>query len=72
MYNPPGNEEKSDKESHWIENLSKQIPGVRFRAYSSPGRQIGSSCGQFTKYYYLPEEADKKEFDLWEREHRVD
>lgn len=73
-FNPINTLESSDKEDLWIETITAQIPGLRIKTYSPPGREIGSSCGEFTKHYYheeieTPEQL--KEFERWENKHKI-
>ena len=74
-FNPNKELERSDNETKWVETLSQKIPNLRVKQYSPPGRQIGSSCGEFTKHYYHQEietEAEKKEFEEWKAKHKVE
>lgn len=54
-FNPINELERSDKESLWIQEISSNIADLRIKTYSPPGREIGSSCGEFTKHYYHEE-----------------
>ena len=65
----------SSKEKMWVDTISSIVPDVRVKVYSPPGREIGSSCGEFTKHYYhsdMESEEEKLEFESWEQKHRVD
>lgn len=65
----------SSKEKMWVDTISSIVPDVRVKVYSPPGREIGSSCGEFTKHYYhsdMETEEEKLEFERWEQKHRVD
>lgn len=73
-FNPINDLEISGKEEIWVSEISKQLPGIRIKTYSPPGREIGSSCGEFTKHYYHEEietEEERKEFEQWFLKHRV-
>lgn len=73
-FNPINELERSEKEILWTETLSKEIQGLRIKTYSPPGREVGSSCGEFTKHYYHEEietEEEKQEFENWKSEHLV-
>lgn len=73
-FNPTNTLEKSEQEEKWIKVISKKIPNLRIKTYSPPGREIGSSCGEFTKHYYHEEietEKEKREFDEWKKKHEI-
>jgi adenine C2-methylase RlmN of 23S rRNA A2503 and tRNA A37 len=73
-FNPPEGMQRSKKEGEWLSTLQKSLPGLRVVEYEPPGKQIGSSCGEFTKHYYLSEletEEEKKEFLEWKQEHQI-
>ena len=41
---------------------------IRIKTYSPPGREVGSSCGEFTKHFYHMEietEEQREEFETW-------
>ena len=65
--------ERSENEEKWVNTIETKA-GVKVRTYSPPGREIGSSCGEFTKHYYheeLETEEERQEFLEWERKHLV-
>lgn len=73
-FNPINELERSASEEKWIETLSKEIPNLRVKSYSPPGREVGSSCGEFTKHYYHQEietEEELQEFLKWKEEHEI-
>ena len=73
-FNPINDLKISGKEEIWVSEISKQLPGLRIKTYSPPGREIGSSCGEFTKHYYHEEietEEERKGFEQWFLKHRV-
>ena len=73
-FNPINDLKISGKEEIWVSEISKQLPGLRIKTYSPPGREIGSSCGEFTKHYYHEEietEEARKGFEQWFLKHRV-
>lgn len=73
-FNPINTLERSTKEEHWVTTLNNKIPDLRIKTYSPPGREIGSSCGEFTKHYYHREietESEKEEFEQWKQKHQV-
>lgn len=73
-FNPIHELERSKEESIWIDTISKKVPHLRIKTYSPPGREIGSSCGEFTKHYYHEEietEEERKEFEDWKVKHLV-
>ena len=60
-----------EKEKYWFARLSEEY-GAPVVEYAPPGPNIGSSCGQFTKHYYLsttPEE--QQEFIKWKEKYEV-
>lgn len=73
-FNPKDNLQVSDKQKEWVEKL-KQIPNSIIKTYSPPGKEIGSSCGEFTKHYYHEEietEEEYLEFLNWRNRHKID
>ena len=73
-FNPTSDLERSENEQIWIDRISKEIPNLRIKTYAPPGKQIGSSCGEFTKHYYHQEietEEERKEFEKWKMEHQI-
>lgn len=73
-FNPINNLEKSKDEEHWIERLKNEVPNLRVKSYSPPGREVGSSCGEFTKHYYHAEietEEEFQEFLTWKKAHEL-
>jgi 23S rRNA (adenine2503-C2)-methyltransferase len=73
-FNPTNELKESDLEKHWIDKINKEVPDVRVKFYAPPGREIGSSCGEFTKHYYHQEietKEEKIEFLKWKRQHQV-
>ena len=72
-FNPKDDLKKSNKEERWIKKLSK-INGLIVKKYSPPGREVGSSCGEFTKHYYHEEIETKEEleeFINWKKSHEI-
>lgn len=72
-FNPIHDLKRSNKEEKWVQTL-KNINCNRVKVYSPPGREIGSSCGEFTKHYYHEEIETKdelKEFDDWKKQHQI-
>ena len=56
----------STSKEDWIKKLSYCIPNLRIKTYSPPGKEVGSSCGEFTKHYYHEEIEsleEKQEFE---------
>lgn len=73
-FNPINELERSADEKHWIESIKKAVPSLRVKSYSPPGREVGSSCGEFTKHYYhaeieTPEQL--QEFITWKEKHEL-
>lgn len=74
-FNPINDLKRSPNEELWTSTLKKEVPDLRVKVYSPPGREIGSSCGEFTKHYYHEEietEDEKKEFEEWKLKHQID
>ena len=73
-FNPINDLKISENEQVWIDEISKKVSGLRIKTYSPPGREIGSSCGEFTKHYYHQEietEEEKNEFEKWKTKHQI-
>lgn len=73
-FNPIGDLERSNVEIEWVSQISKAIPNIRVKTYSPPGREIGSSCGEFTKHYYhesIETKEQLQEFKVWEEHHKI-
>ncbi len=72
-FNPKSGMEVSESEKKWVEYIQEKAD-VRVKTYTPPGREIGSSCGEFTKHYYHEEietEEEKEEYLKWKKEHEV-
>ena len=70
-FNPKDKLKISLKEDIWVNSL-KAI--VRVKTYSPPGKEVGSSCGEFTRHYYheqIESKKDKDEFLLWKEKHQI-
>jgi adenine C2-methylase RlmN of 23S rRNA A2503 and tRNA A37 len=71
-FNPTESLKRSPRTEFWFNELSKNY-GAPVYLYAPPGPNIGSSCGQFTKHYYLgsnsPEEL--KEFKAWKKKYEI-
>ena len=73
-FNPINELKISNNEQVWVDRLSNTIPELRIKTYCPPGKQVGSSCGEFTKHYYHEEietEEQKQEFEKWKTKHLV-
>ena len=73
-FNPVSELAKSGKEDEWIKSISDNIPNLKVKKYSPPGREVGSSCGEFTRHYYLKEAMtikENEEFNKWYLEHKL-
>lgn len=73
-FNPINELEISCNETLWLETLAKKLPKLRVKTYSPPGKQIGSSCGEFTKHYYhyeIETKQEKTEFEKWKLKHQI-
>ena len=73
-FNPTNELKRSNYEQQWLDKIRTELPNLRVKVYSPPGREIGSSCGEFTKHYYHEEietHAQYVEFKTWERRHKI-
>ncbi len=73
-FNPINELQISNNEDEWVNKISQTIPQLRIKTYSPPGKEVGSSCGEFTKHYYHEEietEDQKQEFERWKEKHLV-
>lgn len=73
-FNPLNDLEISEKEEKWVNTIKQEVPNLRVKTYSPPGRQIGSSCGEFTKHYYHQEietKEQEEEFKEWKKKHQI-
>lgn len=74
-FNPTGNMLRSGREEEWLADIQRALPRLRAVIYDPPGHEVGSSCGEFTKHYYLSElenEEGRKEFLDWKASHQVE
>ena len=72
-FNEKQDMQASYKVDQWV-NLIKENIHVDVKTYNPPGKDIGSSCGCFTKHFYLPEvetEEEYEEFLKWNEKHKV-
>ncbi len=73
-FNPINNLDIINNEEKWVSEIHKNIPNLRIKTYSPPGREVGSSCGEFTQHYYLEELETKEElqeFNIWYKKHLI-
>ncbi len=73
-FNPINELQISNNEEEWVSKISQTIPQLRIKTYCPPGKEVGSSCGEFTKHYYHEEietEEQKQEFERWKAKHLV-
>lgn len=73
-FNPTGTLQRSVNETKWIETITQKVPNLRIKTYAPPGRQIGSSCGEFTKHYYHQEietQEEREAFEKWKIKHQI-
>ena len=74
-FNPINELKRSTNEDKWVTRIKEEAPDLRIKTYSPPGREVGSSCGEFTKHYYHEEietEEQRKEFETWRNEHLIE
>jgi len=73
-FNPKEDLSISEKEEEWIKYLKNNVQNVKIKTYTPPGREIGSSCGEFTKHYYHEEIETKEELEeflSWKKVHQI-
>lgn len=73
-FNPINELQISNNEEEWVSKISQTIPQLRIKTYCPPGKEVGSSCGEFTKHYYHEEietEEQKQKFKRWKAKHLV-
>ncbi len=73
-FNPTNKMLISKNEDIWLKRIKKEIPNLRVKTYSPPGKEVGSSCGEFTKHYYHEEiesKEDKLEFENWVKKYQI-
>ena len=73
--NPIDKLEISLNESKWLNKIKEEIPDLRVKTYTPPGKEIGASCGEFTKHYYhfeIENEEEKQEFENWKKLHQIE
>lgn len=64
----------SEKEDEWINYIKTNVKDAKIKTYTPPGREIGSSCGEFTKHYYHEEIETKEELEEflnWKQVHQI-
>ena len=72
-FNKKDNLNISKKEEQFLREL-KKINGLRVKTYIPPGKEVGSSCGEFTKHYYhfeIETDNEFKEFENWKVSHQI-
>lgn len=71
-FNPTKDLKRSKLEKDWLKVLKKNYPASVY-FYKPPGPNIGSSCGQFTKHYYLGSNTDKEKaaFKKWHLKYNI-
>ena len=72
-FNPKDDMCVSLREQEWV-NIIKNKTNSRVKTYSPPGKNIGSSCGEFTKHFYHEEIETKEqmeEFLTWKKKYEI-
>jgi len=73
-FNPTTEMHLSENEDLWVRTIKNRVKNLRVKTYTPPGREIGSSCGEFTKHYYHEEIESQEqvaEFEEWKRKHQL-
>ena len=73
-FNPINDLHISKREDLWVSTIRNNVKDLRVKTYSPPGREIGSSCGEFTKHYYHEEietPQQLQEFKDWKTRHQI-
>lgn len=71
-FNPKGSMSVSKEESLWCTSLKEA--NIKVKTYTPPGKEIGASCGEFTRHYYHEEiesNMDLQEFNNWKKKHQI-
>lgn len=71
-FNEKENLNISKKENIWINELKNN--NIKIKTYSPPGKEVGASCGEFTKHYYhedIETKKDKEDFKIWKIKHQI-
>lgn len=71
-FNPKENLYISKKEEDWVNYLKEN--GIYVKTYCPPGKNIGSSCGEFTKHYYHEEIETQEEYQNfldWQKKYSI-
>lgn len=74
-FNEVGELKKSKMSNIWkkvFEYYNEKYPGY-VKYYCPPGKNIGSSCGQFTKHFFVNTETEeeKMDFEKWKEKHEI-
>lgn len=72
-FNPKEELIGSNKLTYW-QNVIRRNTLSRVKFYCPPGKEVGSSCGEFTKHYYHEEIEtleQKEEFEKWYKSHII-
>ena len=75
LFNPIADMRRSPNLDMWLSKIKETVPQINVVAYEPPGREIGSSCGEFTRHYYhykIESDEEYEEFKQWERKHAFD
>lgn len=73
-FNPKDLLNRSEREEIFVNELESLLPKGYVKQYTPPGRNVGSSCGEFTKHYYHSSIETKEEyFDFikWKEKHLI-
>ena len=71
-FNPKEEMKISLEENKWCEELGSH--NIKVKTYTPPGKEIGASCGEFTRHYYHEEIetlSDLEEFNKWKNIHQI-
>jgi adenine C2-methylase RlmN of 23S rRNA A2503 and tRNA A37 len=71
-FNPTNYLDVSPRTKHWLKVLDSEYAAPVYH-YDPPGHGIGSSCGQFTKHYYLGSKTKQllEEFHNWKKKYQI-
>ena len=67
-FNETGGMKESPKLEEWLHTLASVVP---VETYRSPGIQIGSSCGAFTKHFYTKDGIDSPEYKEYAKNFKI-
>lgn len=65
---------QSPKKQEWIHTITTNLPAIRVKTYSIPGKEVSHFAPTCTKHYYheeLENEEEKRTFEEWKLKHQI-